>query len=58
MEQDDIRFEKHCRDDLYFFCPLCLDYHTKIFYKSSNSWGKHTLCQAPADVQDCFLKDA
>ena len=55
MNIEDRAFEKHC-SDLYFFCPLCEDYHKKMFNKSTKSWGLHSLCQAPIEVQEYFEK--
>tara|TARA_R110000824_G_scaffold306687_2_gene494223 strand:- start:97 stop:246 length:150 start_codon:yes stop_codon:yes gene_type:complete len=48
MNQERLAFEMHCREDLYFFCPLCEDYHKKI-KKMSGEWSGHSLCQMPID---------
>ena len=29
MKKEQSNFEKHCREDLYFYCPLCKHYHEK-----------------------------
>ena len=47
-------FEKHCKEDLYFYCHLCEDYHKKIRYKSSQNFKRHFLCQAPNKVIDAL----
>ena len=55
MNRDDIRFEaeikfeEHCREDLYFFCPLCEDYHKKIKDRVTGKMRGHSLCQMPVD---------
>ena len=41
MNIEDRAFEQHCKDDLYFFCPLCEDYHEKL------NGHMHSLCQMP-----------
>lgn len=50
MNQDDTRFEEHCRNDLYFFCPLCEDYHKKIKDHKTGKMKGHSLCQMPLEA--------
>ena len=54
MNQDDIIFEKHCREDLYFFCPLCADYHKKMMDKKTGEMRGHSLCQSPTEVESSY----
>ena len=50
MNQDDTRFEEHCRNDLYFFCHLCEDYHKKIKDHKTGKMKGHSLCQMPLEA--------
>tara|TARA_R100000781_G_scaffold90102_1_gene55600 strand:- start:18645 stop:18812 length:168 start_codon:yes stop_codon:yes gene_type:complete len=49
MNQEQLSFEMHCREDLYFFCPLCEDYHKKIKDASTGQLKGHSLCQMPVE---------
>ena len=46
MNQEQSNFEKHCREDLYFYCPLCEDYHEKTL-TTSGKYKTIWWCQKP-----------
>ena len=57
MTREDIAFEEHCREDLYFFCPLCKEYHEKTL-TTKGEYKSIWWCQAPleADQMKALLK--
>ena len=56
--EQQLAFEMHCRDDIFFFCQLCNMFHEKIKdYKTGELRG-HSLCQMPnVDESDYVDKD-
>tara|TARA_R100000781_G_scaffold114623_2_gene85922 strand:- start:170 stop:340 length:171 start_codon:yes stop_codon:yes gene_type:complete len=49
-EQQEV-FEMHCRDDIFFFCPLCDMFHQKIRDVKTGQLRGHSLCQMPLEEE-------
>ncbi len=51
-------FEMHCRNNIFFFCPLCDMFHEKIKDRETGELRGHSLCQMPnVDESDYVDKD-
>ena len=55
IDEEHNRFEMHCKDDLYFFCPLCEEYHEKT-KTTKGEYKTIWWCQIPVRDQEAMIR--
>ena len=55
IDEEHNRFEMHCKDDLYFFCPLCEEYHEKT-KTTKGEYKTIWWCQIPIRDQEAMIR--